>query len=61
MEVAGVHNHKGHSDFSQASVDSIRETVRIADAAQKGNFIGPLVSAVTFVSHVVRMLFFVPI
>ncbi|KAJ3477508.1 hypothetical protein NLI96_g10416 [Meripilus lineatus] len=49
MEVAGVHNHKGHADFSQASVDSIRETVRIADAAQKGNYMGPLVSAVTFI------------
>lgn len=53
LEIAGVQNRQGSSSYTQASADNIKETVRIADVAQKTNFIGPLISAVTFVRYAI--------
>ncbi|PSS37390.1 hypothetical protein PHLCEN_2v754 [Hermanssonia centrifuga] len=47
LEVAGLERHA----TSEASPEGIHRVVEVSNAAFKGNFTGPLVSAVTFVSH----------
>ncbi len=47
LEVAGVERLAA----TEASPEGIHRVVEVSNAALKGNFTGPLVSAVTFVSH----------
>ncbi|KAG5640680.1 hypothetical protein DXG03_007544 [Asterophora parasitica] len=51
MAVAGVESHSGGASFTppQASAESIQKAVDISAAATRGNYVGPLVSAITFI------------
>ncbi|KAL1747350.1 hypothetical protein HDZ31DRAFT_80575 [Schizophyllum fasciatum] len=49
MEVAGVETNKSGSSLDNASLDGIRKASEIASAAVHSNYIGPLMSAVTFI------------
>ncbi|KAG6816571.1 hypothetical protein H0H87_004931 [Tephrocybe sp. NHM501043] len=51
MTVAGVEAYAGGTSFtpSQASVEGIQRAVDVSIAATRGNYIGPLVAAITFI------------
>ncbi|CAA7266434.1 unnamed protein product [Cyclocybe aegerita] len=49
MGVAGVGPQPGSSNLPQATQEDIQRTVDVAAAATRGNFVGPLIAAVTFV------------
>ncbi|KAG6887147.1 hypothetical protein C0995_001030 [Termitomyces sp. Mi166 len=51
MAVAGVEADPGGTSFtpSQTSTEGIKRTVEISAAATRGNYIGPLISVVTFI------------
>ncbi|KAJ3493472.1 hypothetical protein NLJ89_g11011 [Agrocybe chaxingu] len=49
MAVAGVEPHPRSPNLPQATKEDIQRTVDVAAAATRGNFVGPLVAAVTFV------------
>ncbi|GBE88257.1 hypothetical protein SCP_1300720 [Sparassis crispa] len=48
MEVAGLKGNGSKFDPPQADVEGIQRTVDVANAAARVNYIGPLISAVTF-------------
>ncbi len=50
LEVAGLERKDGKFSPAQASAEGVQHTVDVAHAAIRGNYIGPLVCAVTFVS-----------
>ncbi|EJF64609.1 NAD(P)-binding protein [Dichomitus squalens LYAD-421 SS1] len=49
LEVAGLDRHDGKFSPPQVSVAGVQRTVEVACAAMHGNYIGPLVCAVTFI------------
>ncbi|OBZ72323.1 11-beta-hydroxysteroid dehydrogenase-like 2 [Grifola frondosa] len=49
MEVAGLERHGQTFTPAQATMEGIQRTVNVTNAAVKGNYVGPLVSAVTFI------------
>lgn len=50
LELAGLESKDGKVSPPQASTEGVQHTVDVAHAAIRGNYIGPLVCAVTFVS-----------
>ena len=58
MAVAGVEMSTPDIVGSQASPEGVQHAVNAANAAVKGNFIGPYVAAVTFVSAGLAILFY---
>ena len=50
MEVAGVETTKSGFSPDHASLEGIQKASQVASAAIHSNYIGPLMSAVTFVS-----------
>ena len=52
MAVAGVQAVGSKFMPAQASKEGIQEAVDITTAATKGNYVGPLVSAITFVRYI---------
>ena len=53
LEVAGLERQQGAFVPPHASVEGVTHTVEVATAAMRGNFLGPLVSAVTFVRSLI--------
>jgi hypothetical protein len=49
MAVAGVEDCQKGREWAQATRDGIQHAVDVANLATRGNYIGPLVAAVTFV------------
>jgi NAD(P)-dependent dehydrogenase (short-subunit alcohol dehydrogenase family) len=54
LATAGVQRPTHISEFSDATVEGVKESISIANAACSGNFIGPLTAAVTFVRPSLR-------
>lgn len=54
LAVAGVEVKQGVS-MKETSKEGIQRTAEIAGAAIQGNYIGPLIAAVTFVSYISRL------
>ena len=50
LEVAGLERNGGKFLPPQVSAEGVQHTIDVANAAIRGNYIGPLVTAVTFVS-----------
>ena len=50
LATAGIEYVKGEP-LVDADVDDVKDSVRIANAAMQGNFVGPFTSAVSFVSY----------
>jgi len=51
LSIAGLEEEKKSAvPRAQAAADGIQRIVDVAAAATKGNYVGPLVAAVTFVS-----------
>lgn len=50
LELAGLERKDERLSPLQASAEGVQHTVDVANAAIRGNYIGPLVCAVTFVS-----------
>ena len=50
LEVAGLERHDGKFSPAQVHTEGVQRTVEVASAAMQGNYFGPLVCAVTFVS-----------
>ena len=50
LATAGIEYVKGEP-LVDADVDDVKDSVRIANAAMQGNFVGPFISAVSFVSY----------
>ncbi|KAH9945298.1 NAD-P-binding protein [Epithele typhae] len=49
LEVAGLERRHGAFDPPQVSVEGVKHTAQVATKAMEANFLGPLVSAVTFI------------
>ena len=50
LEIAGVEREGKQFTPQDCSLDGLQDGIHIASAAIKGNYIGPLVAALTFVS-----------
>jgi hypothetical protein len=49
MAIAGVDTGRENTSVGQATREGIQRVADVAAAATRGNYIGPLISAVTFV------------
>ncbi|TFK72262.1 NAD(P)-binding protein [Pluteus cervinus] len=49
LTVAGLENNQGTLEPGQISQEGLQHTIDVAMAATRGNYLGPLVSAVTFI------------
>ena len=49
MAIAGVNIEGDNTSLQQATKEGIQRVADIAAAATRGNYLGPLISAVTFV------------
>ena len=49
MTIAGVDTGRENTSVEQATREGIQRVVDVAAAAARGNYVGPLISAVTFV------------
>ncbi|KAF8798355.1 NAD(P)-binding protein [Phlegmacium glaucopus] len=49
MAIAGVNTEGGNTSIGQATQEGIQRVADVAAAATQGNYVGPLISAVTFV------------
>ncbi len=51
LEIAGVTRDGKKFNPQDCTLSGLQDGVRIAHAAMQGNYVGPLVAALTFVSH----------